>query len=119
RAPPPRHLHRREHGRPQAGLVRPDASLPGPLQERAQHRGEVENDASPRLRPWRPYVPPQGPAGRGDDQGPAARAVYKGVRSAMANAENNYSLDPAVLRVADATADQGPSYPPRYRAKAR
>jgi large subunit ribosomal protein L22 len=49
----------------------------------------------------------------------AARAVYKVVRSAMANAENNYSLDPAVLRVADATADQGPSYPPRYRAKAR
>ena len=49
----------------------------------------------------------------------AARAVYKVVRSAMANAENNYSLDPAALRVVGATADQGPSYPPRYRAKAR
>ena len=49
----------------------------------------------------------------------AARAVYKVVRSAMANAENNYSLDPAALRVAVATADQGPSYPPRYRPKAR
>ncbi len=49
----------------------------------------------------------------------AARAVRKVVRSAMANAENNYSLDPAALRVVSATADQGPSYPPRYRAKAR
>ena len=43
----------------------------------------------------------------------AARAVYKVVRSAIANAENNYSLDPAALRVVSATADQGPSYPPR------
>jgi large subunit ribosomal protein L22 len=49
----------------------------------------------------------------------AAREVYKVVRSAMANAENNYSLDPAALRVVSATADQGPSYPPMYRPKAR
>jgi large subunit ribosomal protein L22 len=49
----------------------------------------------------------------------AARAVYKVVRSAIANAENNYSLDPAALRVVSATADQGPSYPPMYRPKAR
>jgi large subunit ribosomal protein L22 len=49
----------------------------------------------------------------------AARAVYQVVRSAIANAENNYSLDPAALRVVSATADQGPSYPPMYRPKAR
>jgi large subunit ribosomal protein L22 len=49
----------------------------------------------------------------------AAREVWKVVRSAMANAENNYSLEPADLYVVSATADQGPSLPPRYRAKAR
>jgi large subunit ribosomal protein L22 len=49
----------------------------------------------------------------------AARAVWKVVRSAIANAENNYSLDAEDLYVVSATADQGPSYPPRYRAKAR
>lgn len=49
----------------------------------------------------------------------AAREVWKVVRSAVANAENNYSLEPRDLFVVSATADQGPSYPPRYRAKAR
>lgn len=49
----------------------------------------------------------------------AARAVWKVIRSAVANAENNYSLNPAALFVVAATADQGPSYPARYRAKAR
>jgi large subunit ribosomal protein L22 len=49
----------------------------------------------------------------------AARAVWKVVRSAVANAENNYGLDPDALVVVSATADQGPSYPMRFRAKAR
>ena len=49
----------------------------------------------------------------------AAVPVWKVVRSAVANAENNYSLDPEQLYVIFANADQGPSYPPRYRAKAR
>ena len=49
----------------------------------------------------------------------AAREVWKVVRSAVANAENNYGLNPADLTVVQATADQGPSFPFRYRAKAR
>jgi large subunit ribosomal protein L22 len=49
----------------------------------------------------------------------AARAVWKVVRSAMANAENNYALDPDDLFVVSATADKGPALPPKYRAKAR
>ena len=49
----------------------------------------------------------------------AAHVVYKVVRSAMANAENNYSLDPESLYVVSATADKGPGMPSRYRAKAR
>src|SRR5918911_110188 len=49
----------------------------------------------------------------------AARVVYKVVRSAIANAENNYALNPDDLFVVSATADQGPSLPPKYRAKAR
>ena len=39
----------------------------------------------------------------------AARVVRKVVQSAVANAENNYSLDPDDLYVVSATADQGPS----------
>ena len=49
----------------------------------------------------------------------AARAIWKVVRSAMANAENNYGLDPSELYVVSATADQGPSLPRMYRPKAR
>jgi large subunit ribosomal protein L22 len=49
----------------------------------------------------------------------AAREVWKVVRSACANAENNYGLDVDDLYVVNATADQGPSFPKRYRAKAR
>src|SRR5262245_41366485 len=49
----------------------------------------------------------------------AAREVWKVVRSAIANAENNYALDASDLFVVSATADQGPSFPKRYRAKAR
>jgi large subunit ribosomal protein L22 len=45
--------------------------------------------------------------------------VWKVVRSAAANAENNYGLDPDNLVVAAAFADMGPSLPMRYRAKAR
>jgi len=49
----------------------------------------------------------------------AARDVWKVIRSAVANAENNYGLDPDTLTVVSATADQGPPYPMRFRAKAR
>ena len=49
----------------------------------------------------------------------AAREVWKVVRSAMANAENNYGLNPADLIVVTATSDQGPPFPMRFRAKAR
>src|SRR5919202_5838899 len=49
----------------------------------------------------------------------AARVVYKVVRSAVANAENNYALNPDDLFVVSATADKGPALPPKYRAKAR
>lgn len=49
----------------------------------------------------------------------AARVVWKVVRSAVANAENNYALDAGDLFVVSATADQGPSLPRKYRAKAR
>ena len=48
----------------------------------------------------------------------AAREVSKVLRSAIANAENNYSLDPDDLFVVSATADQGPRLK-RYRARAR
>ena len=49
----------------------------------------------------------------------AAREVWKVVRSAVATAENNYALNPDDLVVVEATADQGPSFPFRYKAKAR
>ncbi|HEV2122201.1 MAG TPA: 50S ribosomal protein L22 [Chloroflexota bacterium] len=49
----------------------------------------------------------------------AAREVWKVVRSAVANAENNYGLNPSNLVVTTATADQGPPFPMRFRAKAR
>ena len=48
----------------------------------------------------------------------AARLVWKVVRSAVANAENNYSLDPGDLYVVSATADQGPRLK-RFRARSR
>ena len=38
----------------------------------------------------------------------AARLVESVVRSAVANAAHNYDLDPQLLYVAQATADQGP-----------
>src|SRR5688572_26350983 len=49
----------------------------------------------------------------------AAREVWKVVRSAVANAENNYGLNPDNLIVTTATADQGPTFPFRFRGKAR
>ncbi len=49
----------------------------------------------------------------------AAREVWKTIRSAMANAENNYGLNPEDLFVTSAVADQGPPFPLRFRAKAR
>lgn len=49
----------------------------------------------------------------------AARQVWKVVRSAVANAENNYGLEPDDLVVVAATADKGPSFPRRLDPKAR
>ena len=49
----------------------------------------------------------------------AARVVSKVLLSAVANAENNYGMDRDELVVAQAVADEGPSLPKRFRAKAR
>ena len=38
---------------------------------------------------------------------PVARAVGKVVRSAVANAENNFQMVPSELRIVEATADKG------------
>lgn len=40
---------------------------------------------------------------------PTARMLAKVVRSAMANAENTYNLDPAELTVASVRVDKGPA----------
>ena len=48
----------------------------------------------------------------------AARAVAKVVKSAAANAENNYNLEPDRLYVAKAYADEGPTLK-RYRPRSR
>lgn len=49
---------------------------------------------------------------------PTARIVAKVVKSAAANAENNYQMVPAKLRIVKAFADKG-QYLRRYRANAR
>ncbi len=52
---------------------------------------------------------------------PHARVVAKAVRSAAANAENNYNLDPRLLRVTQAIAGDGVRFRrtlPRARGKA-
>lgn len=49
---------------------------------------------------------------------PTARVVSKVVRSAAANAENNFQMSPADLYIVGAYADGGP-YMKRMRAKAR
>ncbi len=47
----------------------------------------------------------------------AAKDVYKVVKSAVANAENNFNLSPEDLYVAVATADEGPVIK-RFRPRA-
>jgi large subunit ribosomal protein L22 len=52
---------------------------------------------------------------------PHARLVAKAVRSAVANAENNYNLQPRTLRIAKAYAGDGLTYRrllPRARGRA-
>lgn len=49
---------------------------------------------------------------------PAARTVAKLVRSAAANAENNYHMTPSQLRIVRITADKGQTLR-RYHAGAR
>jgi large subunit ribosomal protein L22 len=49
---------------------------------------------------------------------PAARTVAKVVKSAAANAENNYQMSPARLRIVKTFADEGMTLR-RYRAGAR
>ncbi len=44
--------------------------------------------------------------------------ITKVLRSAVANAENNFGLDPSSLVIAQATADMGPSMK-RYRPRAQ
>lgn len=48
----------------------------------------------------------------------AARDVYKVMRSASANAENNFDLDPEDLYVKRIYADEGPTFK-RWKARAR
>lgn len=49
---------------------------------------------------------------------PSARQIGKVVRSAVANAENNYNLVPGRLWVTEARADEGPTLK-RFRAAPR
>ena len=49
---------------------------------------------------------------------PAAKAVAKVIKSASANAENNFQMSPADLRVAKILVDEGPRLK-RFRAQAR
>ena len=49
---------------------------------------------------------------------PHARKVAKVIRSAAANAENNFNMDPRTLRIVRAYADEGPRLK-RYRPQAR
>jgi large subunit ribosomal protein L22 len=48
----------------------------------------------------------------------ASEPVYKLVASAVANAENNYRLDPATLWVREAYVDEGPTLK-RFRPRAQ
>ncbi len=50
----------------------------------------------------------------------AAREVARTVKSAAANAENNFDMDPADLKISTIYADQGPTlrrYMPRARGR--
>lgn len=49
---------------------------------------------------------------------PAARAVSKVIKSAAANAENNYEMTPFDLKITDILADPGPMLK-RYKPQAR
>ena len=49
---------------------------------------------------------------------PIARSIAKVLRSAAANAENNYQLNPRGLKVAQIMADEGPRLK-RFRPQAR
>ncbi len=49
---------------------------------------------------------------------PAAKAVAKTIKSASSNAENNYQMDPAELKVVYITADEGRTLK-RYRPQSR
>ncbi len=49
---------------------------------------------------------------------PKAKVVAKLVRSAAANAENNFQMDPADLKIVSVFADEAPSMR-RYRPRAR
>ena len=49
---------------------------------------------------------------------PTAKAVAKVIKSAVANAENNFQMSPAKLRIADIFADQGHTLK-RFRPQSR
>jgi large subunit ribosomal protein L22 len=49
---------------------------------------------------------------------PAAKAVAKVIRSAVANAENNFQMSPAQLRITDIFADKGHTLK-RFRPQSR
>jgi len=49
---------------------------------------------------------------------PAARAVAKAIKSAAANAENNFQMEPAGLKIADIFANEGHTFK-RFRPQAR
>jgi len=49
---------------------------------------------------------------------PTAKAVAKVVKSAVANAENNFQMSPAELRITDIFADKGHTLK-RYRPQSR
>lgn len=66
-------------------------------------RGKAFNDAIATLR----YLPQKG-----------ARPVSKVLRSAAANAENNFNMDPELLMVTGASADAGRTLK-RWRPRAR
>jgi large subunit ribosomal protein L22 len=49
---------------------------------------------------------------------PAAQAVAKTIKSAAANAENNFQMEPTGLKIADIFANEGHTFK-RFRAQAR
>jgi len=49
---------------------------------------------------------------------PAAQAVAKAIKSAAANAENNFQMEPTELKITDIFANEGHTFR-RFRAQAR